>query len=127
MAWVPRRRSPRSTGSRTCQRSRCPDRRDQLGQIPSGTALANETQFSGCGGFSTLSVSVKKVNLANGSQLWVTLDGLPVGTITLSHGSGSMATYNLGDFGVSMDQVHVYSSFPDVSPFQQILSGASFS
>jgi hypothetical protein len=97
------------------------------GQIPSGTVLANETQFSGCGGFSTLSVSVKKVNLANGSQLWVTLDGLPVGTITLSHGSGSMATYNLGDFGVSMDQVHVYSSFPDVSPFQQILSGASFS
>jgi hypothetical protein len=97
------------------------------GQVPNGTALANETQFSGCGGFSTLSVSVKKVNLANGSQLWVTLDGLPVGTITLSHGSGSMATYNLGRFGVSMDQVHVYSSFPDVSPFQQILSGASFS
>ena len=56
-----------------------------------------------------------------------TLGGLPVGTITLSHGAGSMATYNLGDFGVSMDQVHVYSSFPDVSPFQQILSGASFS
>ncbi len=97
------------------------------GQLPSGTALANETQFSGCGGFSTLSVSVKKVNLADGSQLWVTLDGLPVGTITLSHGSGTMATYNMGDFGVSMDQVHVYSSFPDVSPFQQILSGASFS
>jgi hypothetical protein len=97
------------------------------GQVPSGTALANETQFSGCGGFSTLSVSVKKVNLANGTQLWVTLDGLPVGTITLSHGSGSMAIYNLGRFGVSMDQVHVYSSFPDVSPFQQILSGGSFS
>jgi Abnormal spindle-like microcephaly-assoc'd, ASPM-SPD-2-Hydin/Putative Ig domain len=97
------------------------------GQVPNGTALANETQFSGCGGFSTLSVSVRKVNLADGSQLWATLDGLPVGTITLSHGSGSMATYNLGRFGVSMDQVHVYSSFPDVSPFQQILSGASFS
>jgi hypothetical protein len=93
------------------------------GQVPSGTDLADEARSSGC----TLSVSVKKVNLANGSQLWVTLDGLPVGTITLSHGSGTMATYNLGHFQDSMDQVHVYSSFPDVSPFQQILSGASFS
>ena len=97
------------------------------GQTPSGTATADESQFSGCGGFSVLSVGVKKVNLANGTQLWVTLDGLPVGTITLSHGSGTMATYDLGDFQVSMDQVHVFSTFPDVSPFQQILSGASFS
>jgi hypothetical protein len=97
------------------------------GQTPSGTALANETQFSGCGGFSVLSVAVKKVNLPDGTQLWVVLDGLPVGTITLSRGSGSMTPYNLGDFGVSMDQVHVYNSLPDVSPFQQILSGGSFS
>jgi hypothetical protein len=93
------------------------------GQVPNGTALVNETQFSGCGGFSTLSISVKKVNLADGTQLWATLDGLPVGTITLSHGSGSMATYNLGDFAPGgMDQVQVFSSFPD-GPFQQILSG----
>jgi hypothetical protein len=96
------------------------------GQVPSGTALANETQFSGCGGFTTLSVSVKKVNLPNGTQLWVTLDNLPVGTITVSHGSGSMATYDLGDFGVSMNQVNVYSALPDVTPFQQILCGESF-
>jgi trimeric autotransporter adhesin len=92
------------------------------GQVPNGTALANQSRSSGC----TLSVSVKKVNLPDGTQLWVTLDGLPTGTITLSHGSGTMATYNLGDFQVSMDQVRVFSSFPDVSPFQQILSGAAF-
>jgi hypothetical protein len=97
------------------------------GQTPTGTALANETQFSGCGGFSILSISVKKVNLPNGTQLWATLDGLPVGTITLSHGSGSMTPYNLGRFGVSMDQVTVFNSFPDTTPFQQILSGGSFS
>jgi hypothetical protein len=97
------------------------------GQTPTGTALANETQFSGCGGFSILSISVKKVNLPDGTQLWATLDGLPVGTITLSHGSGSMTPYNLGDFGVSMDQVAVFNSFPDTTPFQQILSGGSFS
>jgi hypothetical protein len=97
------------------------------GQTPTGTALADETQFSGCGGFSILSISVKKVNLPDGTQLWATLDGLPVGTITLSHGSGSMTPYNLGRFGVSMDQVQVFNSFPDSSSFQQILSGGSFS
>jgi hypothetical protein len=97
------------------------------GQTPTGTALADETQFSGCGGFSILSISVKKVNLPDGTQLWATLDGLPVGTITLSHGSGSMTPYNLGHFAVSMDQVHVFNSFPDTPPFQQILSGGSFS
>jgi hypothetical protein len=95
------------------------------GQTPTGKALADETNF-GCGGFSTLSVSVKKVNLPDGTQLWATLDGLPVGTITLSRGSGAMATYNLGEFAPSMDQVHVFSSFPDTNPFQQILSGGSF-
>lgn len=94
------------------------------GQTPTGTALVNETQFSGCGGFSTLSVSVKKVNLPDGTQLWATLDGLPVGTITLSRGSGTMATYNLGHFAPGgMDRVTIFNSFPDTSPFQQILSG----
>lgn len=38
-----------------------------------------------------------------------------------------MTLNNLGDFGVSMDQVKVFNSLPDVSPFQQILSGGSFS
>jgi hypothetical protein len=96
------------------------------GQTPSGTANADETQFSGCGGFSTLSVSVKKVNLPDGTQLWVTLDFNPVGMITLRHGSGTMPTYNMGRFGVSMDAVRVDSSLPDISTFQQILIGGSF-
>ena len=96
------------------------------GQTPSGTALADETQFSGCGGFSVLSVSVKKVNLPDGTQLWVTLDFKPVGTITLRNGSGNMTPYDLGHFGVSMDQVRVFSSLPDISTFQQILIGGSF-
>jgi hypothetical protein len=46
--------------------------------------------------------------------------------ITLSHGSGTMPTYNMGRFGVSMDAVRVYSSLPDISTFQQILIGGSF-
>jgi hypothetical protein len=97
------------------------------GQTPSGTATANEMQFSGCGGFSVLSASVKKVNLPDGTQLWVTIDFKPVGTITLRNGSGSMTPYNLGHFGVSMDAVRIFNSLPDVSPFQQILIGGTFS
>lgn len=49
----------------------------------------HETQFSGCGGFSILSISVKKVNLPNGTQLWATIDMFPVGIITISHDSAA--------------------------------------
>jgi hypothetical protein len=97
------------------------------GRTPSGQATADETKFSGCGGYSVLSAQVKDVKLADGTQLWVTLDFKPVGTITLRSGSGSMAPYNMGRFGVSRDQVRVYSALPDVSTSQQILIGGSFS
>jgi hypothetical protein len=96
------------------------------GATPSGTATANETQFSGCGGFSILSAQVKNVNLPDGAQIWVTIDYKPVGLITLKRGAGSMTPYNLGHFGVSMDAVRIYSTLPDTSPFQQILIGGSF-
>jgi hypothetical protein len=97
------------------------------GQAPTGTATADETKFSGCGGFSILSAGVRNVNLPDGTRLWVTLDFKPVGTIALSRHSGSMTPYNLGRFGVSRDQIRVYSSLPDISTFQQILIGGSFS
>jgi hypothetical protein len=96
------------------------------GTAPSGQATADETRFSGCGGFSLLSVQVKNINLPDGTQLWVTLDFGPVGTITLRAGSGTMATLNMGRFGVSRDQIRVYSALPDVSAAQQILIGGSF-
>jgi hypothetical protein len=66
------------------------------------------------------------VNLPDGAQLWVTLDFKALGTITLRGGSGTMAPYNLGRFGVSRDQVRVNSALPDVSTAQQILIGGSF-
>jgi hypothetical protein len=50
----------------------------------------------------------------------------PVGMITLSRGSGTMPTDKMGDFGVSRDQIRIYNSLPDTSPFQQILSGGGF-
>jgi hypothetical protein len=96
------------------------------GKTPSGQATADMSQFSGCGGFSTLSVRVSNVNLPDGAVLWVTLDFKAVGTIVLRGGSGTMPTYNMGDFGVSRDQVAVYSSLPDVAAYQQILGGGSF-
>jgi hypothetical protein len=96
------------------------------GKTPSGQAQADETRFSGCGGFSLLTAQVKNVALPDGTVLWVTLDFGPVGTITLHGGSGTMATYNLGDFGVSNDDVRVYSALPDISSSQQILIGGFF-
>ncbi|HST46259.1 choice-of-anchor D domain-containing protein [Jatrophihabitans sp.] len=96
------------------------------GRTPSGTANADESKFSGCGGFSLLSVNVSNVNLADGTQLWVTLDFGPVGVITLKSRTGTMPTYNMGQFGVSRDQIRVYSSLPDNGAFQQILIGGSF-
>jgi hypothetical protein len=96
------------------------------GKVPSGEASADETKFSGCGGFSLLSVQVKDVNLPDGSVLWVTLDFKPVGTISLRGGSGTMATYNMGRFGVSNDDIRVYSALPDISSSQLILIGGAF-
>jgi hypothetical protein len=37
-----------------------------------------------------------------------------------------MATYNMGRFGVSRDQIRVNSALPDVSSAQQILIGGAF-
>src|SRR4051794_5656624 len=96
------------------------------GRTPSGSATADMTKFSGCGGFSTLSVAVSNVNLPDGTRLWVTLDFGAVGTITLRGGSGTMALYNMGRFGVSRDAVRAYSALPDVSSSVQILIGGSF-
>ena len=95
-------------------------------RTPSGSATADMTKFSGCGGFSTLTVSVSNVNLPDGTQLWVTLDFGAVGTITLRGRSGTMALYNMGRFGVSRDAVRVYSALPDVASSVQILIGGSF-
>ena len=96
------------------------------GRTPSGLATADETRFSGCGGFSLLSVQVKNVGLPDGRRLWVTLDFKPVGTITLRSGTGTMPTYNMGRFGVSNDDVRVYSSLPDVKGSTEILIGGAF-
>lgn len=97
------------------------------GVTPTGRADADESQFTTCGGFTILNVRVDKVNLPNGTVLWVSLDFMPVGTITLSGGTGSMAPYNLGRFGVGFDQVRVVDHPPPrVNGEPTVLIGGSF-
>ena len=96
------------------------------GRAPNGQATSDETQFSGCGGFSVLTARVSNVNLPDATVLWVTLDFKAVGTITLRRGAGTMSPNDLGHFAVSRDQIRVYSALPDVGGSQQILIGGSF-
>jgi hypothetical protein len=76
------------------------------GVVPDGQATADESQFL-CGGSTLLTVDVRNVNLPDGTVLNVSLDFLPIGTIALSSGAGSL-TVNLGHFAVSNDEVKVF-------------------
>jgi hypothetical protein len=96
------------------------------GKAPSGSASADEKQFSGCGGFVKLTVSVTNVNLPDGTTLWVTLDFGAVGKITLSGGRGTMATFVL-QHALSFDHVAIFDRIPDTGGANQILTGGFFS
>jgi hypothetical protein len=75
------------------------------GVTPSGEAVADMSKFCS-GGSTSLTVNVRNVNLADGVALQVTIDFKPIGTISLSGGSGTLVT-SLGHFAVSFDQVRV--------------------
>jgi hypothetical protein len=59
----------------------------------SGTVNVDQSKFTACGGYVVINVSVKNVNRPNGTVLWVTLSGRPIGTIALSNGAGSIKPY----------------------------------
>jgi hypothetical protein len=63
------------------------------GKSPSGQGIGDQSKVTACGGYTTITVSVKDVNLPNGSVLWVTLGGRPIGRITIANGSATMAPY----------------------------------
>jgi hypothetical protein len=88
------------------------------GVTPQGLATADQSQFRS-GGSTILTVTVKNVNLPDGTVLGVSIDFTPIGSITLAGGRGSL-TANLGHFGVSRDQVRVHNGDT------QILQGAFF-
>lgn len=79
------------------------------GQTPSGDARATASG-SDCTNFTTtLTVSVKDLNLPNGTVLTVTDAFTPVGTLTLSGGDGNLST-NLGHFFPAGDTIRVVDS-----------------
>jgi hypothetical protein len=97
------------------------------GVTPSGSAVGDESKLTACGGFTILHVSVRNVNLPNGTVLWVYHEGL-VGQIILSSGAGSMRPFNLGGIGLRFDPISVYSSPPPVVLAEPtVVSGGSFS
>jgi hypothetical protein len=65
------------------------------GTTPGGQGIGDQSQLTACGGFTVITASVRNVNLPNGTVLWVTLGGEPIGRITLSGGAGSMAPWTL--------------------------------
>jgi Putative Ig domain len=65
------------------------------GKTPSGQGIGDQSQLTACGGFTVITASVRNVNLPNGTVLWVTLGGEPIGQITLNGGAGSMAPWTL--------------------------------
>lgn len=94
------------------------------GQTPSGSAtltedVAKSTIENGPCDISLIT-QVSGVNLPDGTQLWVTEGALPVGMITLSGGSGSMAPYARPPGG----QVRVFTAFPSPGA-TPILQGAA--
>lgn len=97
------------------------------GVTPSGTAQGDESKLTACGGFTVLHVSVRNVNLPNGTVLWVYLEGL-VGQITVSGRAGTMRPFNLGNFALSFDHIAVYSTQPPIVLAQPaVLTGGFFS
>ena len=56
---------------------------------------STESELTACGGFTVITASVRNVNLPNGTVVWVTLGGEPIGQITLNGGAGSMAPWTL--------------------------------
>ena len=60
-------------------------------------------------------------------MLWVDVPSRPVGTITLSGGSGSMRPYNMGTTALRRDFVTALSGPPSqTAPPAQLLSGGPF-
>jgi hypothetical protein len=94
------------------------------GQTPSGQGIGDQSQLTACGGFTVITASVKSVNLPNGTVLWVSLGGEPIGTITLSNGGGTMPPWTLAISTLRKQAMGIFTSPPTGSaPQSPLLSG----
>jgi hypothetical protein len=94
------------------------------GQTPSGQGIGDQSQLTACGGFTLITASVRNVNLPNGTVLWVTLGGEPIGRITLSGGAGSMAPWTLVISTLRKQGMAIFTAPPTGTSTQSpILSG----
>jgi hypothetical protein len=93
------------------------------GKTPSGQATIDTSRFTACGGFYTITVSVKNVNLPNGSVLWATLSGLPIGEITLSGGAGSTKPFVYSG-ALRKQSIGVFSHVPPIGIFESAILGS---
>jgi hypothetical protein len=96
------------------------------GQAPSGSAGIDTSKFTACGGFYTINVNVKNVNLPNGTVLWVTLSGRPLGEITLAGGAGAIRPFVYAG-SLRREAIQIYSHVPPLGIFEApILTSGSF-
>jgi hypothetical protein len=94
------------------------------GTTPSGQGIGDQSQLTACGGFTVIRASMKNVNLANGTVLWVTLGGEPIGRLTLSNGAGTMQPWTLAISTLRKQGMGVFTQPPTGSlPQSPILSG----
>jgi putative Ig domain-containing protein/ASPM-SPD-2-Hydin domain-containing protein len=97
------------------------------GRTPGGQAVANQSTLTACGGFVTINVSVKDVNLPDGTVLWVTLSGRPIGRITLSNGAATIQPY-VYPGSLRKLAIQIYAAPPPLTLGEPtVLSGGSFS
>lgn len=94
---------------------------------PHRRAQGDESKLTAWGSFTVLHVSVRNVNLPNGTVLRVYHEGL-VGQITLSGRAGTMRPFNLGNLALRFDHITVYPTPPPLLLAQPaVLTGGSFS
>ena len=103
---------------------RCPAPRSG-GKAPSGQASIDTSKFTACGGFYTINVSVKNVNLPNGTVLWVTLSGRPLGEIALANGAGSIRPFVFAG-ALRKEAIQIYSHVPPLGVFEAPILTSGF-
>jgi hypothetical protein len=95
------------------------------GKTPNGQGIGDQSQLTACGGVTIIRVSVSNVNVPNGTVLWVTLGGEPIGRLTISNGAATMQPYTLAISTLRKQGVLVFSQPPSGALIQTaVLSGA---